>query len=284
MASPVISIEITRKASAPPATGIQLYRKPHDVEIRNYNLNDKVYGWEFMGVGYRSGPVRDAVLNDPLSNPTKSPMPEVYRIYPDHQTPISCPFVTLWRHMNPGLSVKQFSTLMNPTLAWMNRTGSPPRYNCLTGENQGERDPSFDAARLGGGALAKGTEGYSLMEALREAATLIQGVIRRTIMYQPFRQSVLALASRNILNLETIRTNEPAPAVADVLARPWLWYWGTAVTRTGQVNLIQRTGMDGQLHPVRVPVITRLAVYVPLKWLHKLPAGYVPPDARWMPV
>ena len=276
-----VQIRVTRASLPVPDPAVQLYRKPHDVEIRNYNLDDKVYGLEFMGAGYRSGPVRDAVLNDPSSNPNKSPMPEVYRMYPDHQTPISCAFVRVWREMNPELSVEKFSTLMDPTLAWMNRTGSPPRYNCLTDENRGEKDPAFDAARLCGGALVKGVEGYSLMEALRETISLIQRVVRRTIMYQPFRQSVLALSSRNILNLETILTSEPAPAASDVLAKPWLWYWGTAVTRTGQVNRIMRLGMDGQLKPVRIPLLTRLPVYVPLSWLDQLPPGFLT-EPTWM--
>ena len=224
---------------------LQLYRMPHDIERRNYNLNDKTLGCAFMGDGYRSGPVRNAVMNDP-SNPTKKPMPEVYRIYPDHQTLLPCRWVTLWRNMNSELSVKQFGTLMDTRLAWMNNTGTPERRNCLTGENMEAKDPAFDAARLCGGAIVK----------------------TRSI-------------SNGIAYLESMLTSDTVPTADWVIARPWLWYWGTAVTRTGQVNRIMRTGLDGQLKPVRIPFLTRLPVYVPLSWLDPLTPGFLPP-ATWM--
>ena len=45
--------------------------------------------------------------------------------------------------------------------------------------------------------------------------------------------------------------------------------WGTAVNEHGQVTYLRLNG-----YRVRIPLITRIPVYVPLQWLHRMPSGY----------
>jgi hypothetical protein len=80
-------------------------------------------------------------------------------------------------------------------------------------------------------------------------------------------------------------SSDPTPPVTEVLSKPWLWYWGVEVNGKGQVTFITRARADGSGNriPVRVPLITRLPVYLQLIWLDKLPPGYIPPSALWMP-
>jgi hypothetical protein len=195
----------------------------------------------YRGDGHHDGHVRDVVTN---SNQT---LPEVYRLLPDHVTPLSSGWVRLWKDLNPALDVEHFGTLLGNTVAWTNGTGWPGRKNVLLGENLDQADPAFDHPRLCGGALLKGAEWNGTL----------------------FIQSMLV--------------SDPVPAADYVLDRPWLWYWGTQIAPSGNVTYIQRTGMDGRLHPVRIPLVTKLPVYLPIAWLDKLPLGFVPVDGRWMP-
>ena len=242
MATPTSKLSIysdgSIKVAAPsPAQLVQYYRQPHDIEIQNYNAGYRTY----LGDGVRTGPVRDSVVN------TGKGMPEVYRLLPDHQVPLECRWIKLWRNLNPMLSDERFGTLLGNGLAWTNRTGWPGRYNCLTGADAGAQDPAFDAARICGGAIFKGKEqdGY--------------------------------------LYIESLLTSQATPTAADILEKPWLWYWGTTVLPTGQVNYITRLGTDGKHHPVRVPLLTRLPVRLSLSWLDRLPMGFIPPTPMWLP-
>lgn len=234
----------------PQGEPVQLYRWPHDIERYNYDHDDEMVGMRYMA--WRSGKVRDAVINDPVYNPTRSPMPEVYRVIPDHVTPLSCRWLHLWYDCNKAdLTPEKWATLLGPTLAWMNRTGSPPRPNCVTGYDgevgHEDKNPAFHSPIFNGGAVFKGVEGDGF------------------------------------LHIETLLTSGPVPTAEYVLARPWLWFWGTSITREGRINRIMRMGRDGYLKPVRVPLMTRLPVRVPLSWVHKLEPGFVPPTHDWMP-
>jgi hypothetical protein len=215
---------------------MQFYRHPHDLEIKDYNLpNDS--GRMYMGDGYRKGKVRNNAVDSGKT------LPEVYRLDPDQVTPLPNDFIHLWKDINPDLSVEVFGTLLDPHYAWTNNTGWPGHYNHLTGELATDGDnpyepPAFHAPLVCGGALFKGTE---------------QG---------------------GYLYIDNILTSDPAPSAPEVLSKPWLYFYGTQVNPKGQVTFINRRGMDGSLHPVRVPFVTRWPVYVPLSWLDRLPAGY----------
>jgi hypothetical protein len=76
--------------------------------------------------------------------------------------------------------------------------------------------------------------------------------------------------------IDTMLVNNPPPAPADALS-----YFGTSVSPDGSVNLIKRFGIDGSYRPVRVPLVTTIAVYLPLAELHALADGPLP-DATWL--
>jgi hypothetical protein len=84
------------------------------------------------------------------------------------------------------------------------------------------------------------------------------------------------------LMIDSLLTSQPVPSATDVLACPWLWYYGTEVNPKGVPTYITRTARDGMKKPVRVPILSRLPLYAPVAWMHKLPLGWVPPNALWM--
>lgn len=208
---------------------LQLYRWPHDLE-RVENTENKIY----LGNGNWTGKPREVVIQ------MGEPLPEVFRLGPDHQTPLSDGYIRLWRAMNPMLSDDKFATLLGNTLWLTNNTGWPGRRNIIQGEDLDEPLPAFHAPVVTGGALFAGIERDGHLE------------------------------------IENLRSTAPAPGVEYVLARSWLWFWGTSVLPDGRVNTIKRLGTDGNMHPVKVPFISRYPLVIPLGWLQKLRPGYVP--------
>jgi hypothetical protein len=233
----MIRISIAPKVAPLPLPSVQWYRKPHDLEVLSYNEPEN---WDYGGDGYRAGPVRNAVVNDPR-NPNQKPMPEVYRVFPGHQTSLSCAAVKLIRDINhPMIPVKQISSMLNSNYAFSNNTGFPDRYNCLTGENAGEKDPALHEPVITGGALFRALK-----------------------------------VENGLVYFESILTTRALPAAKDVIERG-LWFWVTAVTKDGQVNIAAKLGADGIYYPVRMPLFSRMPLYAPARWLHKLPAGFSP--------
>lgn len=223
-----------------PVTSIQYYRKPHDLEIYNYD-NEQGGGWVYGGNGYRGGKVRQTVLDE------NKGMPEVYRVKtPDHTTPLACKWIRLWKDINPMLTVNSFSSLLLDNAAWTNNTGFGKRYNCLTGSNAGEKDPAFHAVIICGGAILKGKE------------------------------------EDGWLNIETLTIDQPVPTAEWLLERPWLWYYGTTITPQKKVNNFMKMGIDGKMHPARIPLLTRLPIKWPVNYLHKLPLGSELPSSTWL--
>ena len=100
--------------------------------------------------------------------------------------------------------------------------------------------PGFDKPRVCGGALLRGqVDGSNLM-------------------------------------IESILSSGPIPDPEEVKRKPWLWYYGTQVAPTGKVTYMTLGVGDGVRVRVRVPLITKMPVYIPLRWLHKLPADFTP--------
>lgn len=176
-----------------------------------------------------------------------SALPEVYRASPDHQTSLSEPFQWMWRYQNPMLSDKTFCSLGGDTLAWTNGTGFSTRHNYILNENVNEKDAAFDEPRFCGGAVVEGVK--------------VSGKVFITSML----------------------TSEPVRSVQDIAENQTLWYWGTSVNPSGEVNLITRMGVDGLRYAVKIPNLTRLPIYIMADELHELPAGMDIPDPRWMP-
>lgn len=175
-----------------------------------------------------------------------NPMPEVYRVSPDQTTPIGEAHQWLWRGINPDLSNEKFCTLFGNTLAWTNGTGFPGRRNYILQKDMDKELPRFHAAIINGGAVVEGEERYG----------------------QVYIRSMLISGS--------------VPFSGELLDDPRLWFWGTSVNVRGEINYITRLGVDGQYHPVRVPILTKFPIWLPASELHKLPPGFLPPDAKWM--
>lgn len=178
---------------------------------------------------------------------TGEALPEMYRLDPEHHTILDCSFQRLWKNLNPDLSNAKWSTLLGNDIAWTNGTGFPGHYNCLTGEGLGLPFPRFDIPRVCGGAVLAGIE-------------------------QDGR-----------LWIDSMVVTRPAKPAGDVLRNPAWWFWATSINSQGEINFITREGIDGNRYPVRVPLLTTYSVCLPLDQLHKLPLGFVPPDARWIP-
>lgn len=140
----------------------QFYRKPHDVEIADYDSGN----WNYKGDGYRLGKVRGSVLN------SKTGLPEVYAVNRE-LTILNCSWQRFWRNLNPQLSDGKWSSLLGNAVAWTNRTGFPGRHNCITGEDSTQNLPALNSAIINGGAILKGTVqgSYLLLDNLLSSMT-----------------------------------------------------------------------------------------------------------------
>ena len=211
---------------------IQYYRVPHDKE----RLNDGSYG----GDGYWGGQVRDRAKIKPI--------PEVFRLYPDQTTGLECKWIKWWWKGNPMLDREHFELLLDNRWMLCNSTGWPGRYNCLTGENPREADPSFHAAIINGGATVTGT------------------------------------VIGNKLYLNTLITSDPVPSDPNWWENnKEKWYWATTVASSGNITYTTFAGIDGKRQNLRIPILTGERVYIPLRELDKLPLGYFPPSPMWRP-
>lgn len=119
----------------------------------------------------------------------REPMPEVFRLEPDHHVILTEPLQWLWRRMNPTMSDKRFCSLFNNDLAFTNRTGFPGRHNYILNEDVEEKDPAFDQARICGGAVVS--------ERYEEGGKVY---------------------------IESIDVRKPLPTVEYIMARPWLYF------------------------------------------------------------
>lgn len=84
------------------------------------------------------------------------------------------------------------------------------------------------------------------------------------------------------LYFKTILTDQPIPT-AEYVLNNFLSYVATEVQPSGNTYLINRMGVDGVRHPVRMFMLTREPVWVWLDEVLRLPAGFVPPSPFWCP-
>ena len=223
----------------------QFYRVPHDFERVAFGRDMRYRGNvpEFAH-SLRGGIVRTA-LNE-SGDPIPGPAPEVYRLDPDHHTPLNCHWQWILRWMNPELSEEKVATLLGNKLAWTNDTGLPGRRDCLNGSCLSCNFPRFDQPRVNGGALLTGVE--------------VGGILR----------------------INTLKPEDTHLSAEQIVNTPGLWYWGTSISPSGSLGMITRKGMDGEFHPVRIPLLTKEVVSLPLSHLHRLSKGHMP-DALWLP-
>jgi hypothetical protein len=212
-----------------------------------HDIEIKSYDLGYDGGGWQYMAYTSGLVRKSVRNLGKA-LPEVYRLEPDQQTSLDCDWQKLWKDLNPMLSKRTWSTLLGNALAWTNRTGFPGRHDCINNTDIDSPFPAFDAPRVCGGAILKGVE---------------QG---------------------DYLLIESLLKDNRVPSAREVLSKRWLWFYGTSINPEGQVNLIMKPGIDGTYYPVRVPLITKNPVKLKLNTLHKLPIGFIPMDARWLPI
>jgi hypothetical protein len=83
--------------------------------------------------------------------------------------------------------------------------------------------------------------------------------------------------------IKTMLLGEPAPSAQFVLDN-FLSYIATEVRPDGGINLIHRRGMDGQLYPVRMIMLTSEPIFAYADEVLKLPPGFIPPSPFWTPL
>lgn len=215
----------------------RLVRIPHDIERRDVD-NNVSGGLDFMGPGYRFGPVRDDVFQYGLA------LPEVYRFRPDHVVPLYDDCMWLWRRLNPEFSDDKFCAWLGNALFMTNKTGFPGRRNIILRKDLDKKFPSFDAARMTGGATME--------------VTRIEG---------------------SKVFLKSMIVGRPLPTVEQVRNDQTLWFWGTSVNRRGEVNIMTKLGIDGNRHGCRVPFFTAREIWLPASELHFVDTIN---DPRWM--
>jgi hypothetical protein len=215
----------------------RLWRVPHDTERVNVDAGDFRYR---LNVGMTGrGVVRREIRDAGVARP------EIFRVYPDHTTPIGEAHQWLWRNLNIGLSAKKHCTLYGNKLAWTNGTGFPGRRNYVLREDMTEQLPTFDAARVNGGQIMEGEE------------------------------------SNGRVYLRSLVISDPVPSALDAIADR-LFGYGVSINPQGEVHLILRPGLDGINIPVKILFLTRYAVWLPVDELHSLTPGQPLPDPIWI--
>jgi hypothetical protein len=75
------------------------------------------------------------------------------------------------------------------------------------------------------------------------------------------------------LMIDSLLTSQPVPSAEWVLARRHLWFYGTQVAPNGNVTWMTLSA-NGVRVPIKLPLVFRDRVCVPLAWLHKLPLSF----------
>lgn len=174
-------------------------------------------------------------------------IPEVYRMLPDQNTPLACDWIHLMWGMNPYLDLEHFELIFDNHWVLFNSTGWPGRYNCLTGADKGKGLPNFHTALIAGGAIVKGEE------------------------------------TGENLWLDSLTIDMPVPSVEEVLNNRHWWYYLVQVAPNGNVSYMSLAGTRGKREYIKIPILTEEKAYIPLRWLDKLPFGFLPSSQLWHP-
>jgi hypothetical protein len=233
-----LQIRISTRTNSIP-TFETLARIPHDVERVDMDAGDDGDRRYRPNVGMSGmGIVRRTIRESGKSRP------EIYRVEPDHTTPIAERHQWLWKDINPELSGIRWATLLGNKLAWTNSSGFPGRRDYINNLDMDKSLPNFDAARVNGGMIVKIT---------------IDG---------------------NIAWIDSLLTSDPVPSV-EYFLNTHRWSWGTGVTPKGTINYIPRLGIDGMYKHVRIPLITKQKIWLPIDELHILKFGEPIPNPTW---
>lgn len=232
---------------------------PHDRARYDYDA-PKSGGWRFNP--RINGPAR-------LTSRLNGSMPEVYRLQPSHATRLQPEHVDLVVEINQKFSRDKAETFLGPGFAFCNAGWGV-----------------FDQPRLCGGAVITGAPGYSLTRALGDTARLAASIVSRTVRtFMAVRRSLVStITQNNVLTVKNLLLTDPVPDGRTVLVKPYEYacFVGTGAQPDGDVNLIQKRGADGGMYPIRMIMISRYPIKIPLDELLRLPNGFIP-DPQWMP-
>ena len=83
---------------------------------------------------------------------------------------------------------------------------------------------------------------------------------------------------------KSIRLGDPVPTAAEVL-KQHMSYIATSVHRDGRVQIMTRANGSSGRSPVRMFMVRKTVepLWLPENELHRLPQGFEPPSAIWMP-
>jgi hypothetical protein len=159
--------------------------------------------------------------------------PEIQRLEPFHMTAFSYSWQWLSFGMNPGMTPQKWTSLYGNTTVMTNGQGfgdaSDPRRNYITGEDASAELPRVASLLFGGNVVTGRVDGAWLW-------------------------------------VETLDCSKPAPSLAYILARRWLYQIGTNVSKSGQVSrLPQGAGQD-----VLLPIYASKPAKFPLAKLRRL--------------
>jgi hypothetical protein len=221
-----LRVKLSRHASELPLP--VLWRQPHDRELYLPGPSTRSPDRNYRGDAL--GSVRDT---------GGQTIPEPFRVYPDHQTPLDCGWQSLIRAINPEHKPDVTDKVLDHHWILANNTGigEADRKNCRNGDNMSDpaaKWPALHTPIICGGATLSGT---------------VDG---------------------ELLRIESLLTGNPVPSAEYVLSRPWLWFWLTEINPAGVVTYMTLSAQDGTRKPVRMPLVSRLPLWLPLPWLHRV--------------
>ncbi|HEY6020076.1 MAG TPA: hypothetical protein VIY48_09285 [Candidatus Paceibacterota bacterium] len=167
-------------------------------------------------------------------------LPEVFRLDPDHHVILTEAIQWLIRNMNPQLTDDQWRAVFGNATAFTNRTGFPGRHDYINKMDVNAHDPTFDQARVCGGALLKGIKG-------------------RDLKGDP------------ALIIEAIDTRKPLPTAEYVMKRPWLYFEAINIDYSVELHGPILRPLKGRWHkPVYIPVLHSVNATYPLDLLTEI--------------
>lgn len=203
-------------------------------------------------------------------------LPEVFLFDPQAATPMNEELQWLMYDLfrwgapsqDEARAENKWTSLYQYDRAFTNGTGfndpSDLRANYISGDDLGYPLPRLDKYRVCGGASLKGTEGYSLMLALKTLPALLGQKIYALRTKDDF-SFWNAVTANNVLNVETLKANA-LPTIEELVTKPWLYFHATTSRANGTIGRFPQG--DGE--PVLVPLVTKEPVTFPLNKLQKM--------------
>jgi len=229
-----------------------------------------------------------------------APCPAVFVLKDDPHVYLDKQWQFYIRAINYNQELKYVIANFGFTLAYCNGTGfgdpADPRANFLTGQRLDQKLPQFDKVRTNSRSVLTGVEQYSLVQAIKDAKSLVQSFLeRKSGTLRTVRES---LTAKNMLKVTTFDGRKPPPLkpgrsypdrvedvnIDDYVYNPQLnremFLVCNIVRPNGSVVQFDNGGLyswTGDSTPYTfLPHISNPQfgdVTIPLSWLQKLPIG-----------